>query len=351
MKSPDTLGGKAKRVQERLVHTLCGPVKFLLRDPQLLFLHLRRIEFTGIFNNRIVTAAADLLKNVRHCPAAVGTGRHKTITQSFQGIFPLLVCITYNTYLHHYSVGSRLISACKELNLITPLTIQQPMIKSILLLLVALLCLPSSVFCAAPEKTDRCHCFRDRDYDPANRFAADDYLMTTSFNSLVAATLDISKRQIVMLKMQGGVDSREFLIGRYLAFQSGMPLDDLLDMRNHGANWQKILHSLKNMPEKNNAVLSAIEKGAPDTKIADLISDDLLSRRYHAQAAELKKLRRQNLSSKEINVILALHNLTPLPINRLVELYRSGGKSWSEIAATFNLSPAAVGKFILNKPS
>ncbi|RUM40181.1 MAG: hypothetical protein DSY80_10670, partial [Desulfocapsa sp.] len=55
-----------------------------------------------------------------------------------------------------------------------------------------------------PEITSSCHCFKDRVYNPEKKFTADKYLLTTSFNSFIAANFQLSKSQIVMMKMKGG---------------------------------------------------------------------------------------------------------------------------------------------------
>ena len=45
------------------------------------------------------------------------------------------------------------------------------------------------------ESTINCHCFQDRSFDPGDKFAADDYILATSFNSLLAKSFDITKNR------------------------------------------------------------------------------------------------------------------------------------------------------------
>ena len=49
---------------------------------------------------------------------------------------------------------------------------------------------------ASSEMVTGCHCFKQRSYDPEARFAADDYILATSFNSLTANIFNIPKRQV-----------------------------------------------------------------------------------------------------------------------------------------------------------
>ena len=61
-----------------------------------------------------------------------------------------------------------------------------------------------------------CHCFKDRSYDPAQKFAADEYILATSFNSMLATSFNISKSQIIMLRMRMGVGGEDLITSLYL---------------------------------------------------------------------------------------------------------------------------------------
>ena len=63
------------------------------------------------------------------------------------------------------------------------------------------------------ESVFKFHCFTKRVYNPAERFAADDYILATSFNSLLARLAALPKRQIVMIKMNDGVAQDDLLLG------------------------------------------------------------------------------------------------------------------------------------------
>jgi hypothetical protein len=222
--------------------------------------------------------------------------------------------------------------------------------KVILFLTLACLCFPTPSATAGP--TDRCHCFRERSYDPAHKKAADSYLLTTGFNSLVAATLGVSKRQIIMMKMKGGIDPDDLLIALYIARNTQVSRDILLAVRNNGGSWQKIMGSTRLMTARQNTpVLEKIAAGAPDQKIVDLISDELLGKHYHAATQQISRLRSQQFDNREINLIYALHTQTNIPLQKIVDMYRNEKMSWSEIGHKSGLSPADIGKAILKSQS
>ena len=224
--------------------------------------------------------------------------------------------------------------------------------KSILLLTLSCLLILFSLQPAAAEQTDSCHCFRERSYDPAHKFAADDYLLTTSFNSLIAATLGVSKRQIVMMKMKGGVDPDDLLVALYIADRTEASMELLLSIRDNGGSWQSILTSPA-LQGKNSIdpVIAKISAGAAGDSITSLVTDAMINTYYHAMPEKIKKLRRQNFSNKELGLLFALNKQTDTPMKEIIAMSRQQGMSWSEIAHHFNLTPAGVGKTILGDPT
>ncbi len=212
-------------------------------------------------------------------------------------------------------------------------------------LLLALLCIPVP---GRTGLTSGCHCFRDRTFDPADRFSADDYLLTTTYNALIAASFDISKRQIVMKKMKGGINGDDLLIGLYVSARSSTPLDILLSIRDNGGSWQDILQA-PNLKEKGtaDAVLSAIRSGAKTGEITRMITDNMLCSKYHCSRQDLDDLQKYNLSDKETGLVFALNKQTGTSLEKLIAMYQQQKMSWSEIADHFKLTPAEVGKNIL----
>ncbi len=214
-----------------------------------------------------------------------------------------------------------------------------------LVLLLLLLLWPAAG--AGAFSTDGCHCFRHRTYDPADRFAADDYLVATTFNSLIAKSFHISKRRIVMMKMQGGADPDDLLVGLYLAKKSGRDLDLLLSVRDNGGSWQQILASLGLAGRENNdSVLRSLADGAPAHRVAEQITDIMISGFFGTDENVIGKLRARGFTGRQITVICALARHAGTQPAAIAAMYRTDGMSWSEIAARYNLTPREVGKLI-----
>jgi DNA-binding CsgD family transcriptional regulator len=222
--------------------------------------------------------------------------------------------------------------------------------KSILFLIISALLFMNTVTVATAGQTGGCHCFRNREFKIDNRFIADDYLLTTSFNSLIAATLDVSKKEIIMQMMKGGVAPADLLIALYISRQTGLGADILLAIHANGGTWQEIMHS-QTLKDKqgNTPVLEAITQGTETETILTQITTWMLKERYDITEKDLKMLTSYGFNYKETALLFALHKLTDTPINLLIDLTKKQGMSWSEIAHNGGMSPAEVGKAILEK--
>jgi hypothetical protein len=126
-----------------------------------------------------------------------------------------------------------------------------------------------------------CHCFQNRSYNPSDRFAADDYILATGFNNLLARVFDVPHRQIVLLKMKEGVNEDELLIGMYVSRKSGEELEKILGKRRGGETWDAILATLT--PEsdaQHDEIFSRIYSGAKPGEAASLAADAIVREFY-----------------------------------------------------------------------
>ncbi len=222
------------------------------------------------------------------------------------------------------------------------------MMKPILFLTLCCLYLLTPHAPALAEQTKSCHCFRDRSYDPARKFAADDYLLASSFNSLIAATLGVSKRQIVMMKMKGGVDPDELLAALYIADRTKSPVDILLSIRDNGGSWQSIVNAPALQAENSSdPVVAKIAAGMAEKDISSLVTDAMLTTYYQAQPEKIDRLRSQKLSNRELGLLFALNRQTGTSMQKIIAMIKEQKMSWSEVANSFDLTPAGVGKAIL----
>lgn len=201
------------------------------------------------------------------------------------------------------------------------------------------------------ETVKGCHCFRNRTFDPAEKFAADNYTLATSFNSLISRSFGISKGQIVMLKMKGGVNPNDLLVGLKTARVSGIDLQHVIALRQSNQSWQKILTSPGVSDSvKNDTILTAVQSGISTDEAGQKIAHEMIAAFYGVPIERVENLRLVGLTAKEINLVFILSHISGKKAEAFVELYKKEGKSWSEIANSLAIEPASTGKLILNYP-
>lgn len=199
------------------------------------------------------------------------------------------------------------------------------------------------------EQTDKCHCFRDRVFNPAKRFQADDYLLTTVGNSLTASHFSISKRRIVMMKMQGGTGNDDLLIGLYLGGISGSEVKDFLAAKEK-TSWRKALANDPKLERmQNDEILGLLKQGETEEKVAGRIMRKMLQKRFDVSGETLLSLTQSGFSPREKALVLALAEHTGIPPEKIALHNKTKGLSWSEIAHNFGLEPAEVGKLMFPK--
>ena len=202
------------------------------------------------------------------------------------------------------------------------------------------------------ESTINCHCFQDRSYDPADKFAADDYILATSFNSLLAKSFDISKKQVVMLKMDEGVGQDDLLVGLKITRLSGGYLEQLLGLRRAGYTWSQIVSGMEQQEIINNDKLAkAIKAGMPVFEAGAGVADEMIEGFYAMPAEEVKRFRAYGLDEKEMALVFILAHFKNQKPEIYVEQYKKQGSSWSQIAFNLGVEPAAAGKLILAYPA
>ena len=112
-----------------------------------------------------------------------------------------------------------------------------------LLFCCSLFLIPSLASGQPMQMSAGCHCFKNRTYDPAQKFAADEYILATSFNSMLATFFSISKKQIIMLRMRMGIGGEDLLTSFYLGKMLGKDFQQILSQRSSEKSWNQIVTS------------------------------------------------------------------------------------------------------------
>ena len=204
----------------------------------------------------------------------------------------------------------------------------------------------------AAENASGCHCFQERTFNPVDKFATDEYILATSFNSLLSRSFTLPKRDIVMLKMQGGVGQNDLLIALQAAKVSGIELKHLLSFRERKFTWSKILSELLPSEKfKNDPVLPGLQSALSETEAGQKIADQLLVEFFQVPEKVVLDLRASGLNEKEMTLLLVLDRAGKLAPQEGARQHAQEGKSWSEIAHQLGIEPAEAGKLIIDFPA
>ncbi len=202
-----------------------------------------------------------------------------------------------------------------------------------------------------PESTSSCHCFKDRVYNPDKKFAADKYLLTTSFNSFIAVNFKLSKSQIVMMKMKGGVDPDTLLIALYVAKEGGVDLDEVLTVLEHEVSWGEIFASSSlNGSEDAKDVFAEIAAAKGNDVAAEIVTDQLLKSYFGMKDADIASLHQESATGREsvlVNII-ASHSSRESSPTDILAMHSKQKKSWGEIADYYGFTAKETGNLLKN---
>jgi hypothetical protein len=195
---------------------------------------------------------------------------------------------------------------------------------------------------------DGCHCFQHREFDPDNIFASDDYLMATIYNSLISSVFHVSKGDIILRKMKGGVGNSDLMIALYIADKTGVSAWSLLSSRYSGSDWENILNSSELAGKgKDDPIFSAVRNGVKRRVIDSLLTDYMLKQHYTIKDRDIEKARKYGLDDRGIVALFVLAKETGKGVDEIWTMFHDQHLSWSGIAHAFNLSPKEVGKRVL----
>lgn len=186
---------------------------------------------------------------------------------------------------------------------------------------------------AAPAAGPSCHCFRDREYDPADPEKSDVYLLATASNTLLAAAYGIPKREIVQARMSG-TSGEDLWISSYAAQRQGADAGGLMRQRASSPSWRAVFQSRGGPLEPLGArFVAALAGGAGDVALARIAAAETLVARLGTPWTELDDLAARGATLQEtvLSALLGVWSSRPAP-----QVYADvkGGKSgWSRLLA------------------
>ncbi|MBW2186051.1 MAG: hypothetical protein JRG71_06505 [Deltaproteobacteria bacterium] len=173
------------------------------------------------------------------------------------------------------------------------------------IIMILLLCLTVPLTAQALP-TIECHCFQDRSYDMAKPGAADDYFLTATQNTFFALTFDVTKK-IIVGKKQRGASGADLWVAYWLADKSATEVEKILTARSQQSNWAATITALGIKPTALGTTSNSTLNDAT-APLDHVVVDEVLERLQILSADDLKTLRHNNASNKELLVCALLAN-------------------------------------------
>ena len=160
--------------------------------------------------------------------------------------------------------------------------------------------LPPLTTVAWSTSTIACHCFQDRQFDPARPGAVDPYLLATVQNRLIGYLYAQPRQEIVRSKM-GGVSGDRLWIASQVAVAAGRSTADALQARAAAGSWRAALLRLGADPERLGPTFMArLAAGAEDAALAAAVVDRVLEARLGVGGETMAQLRHAGVSDREV---------------------------------------------------
>lgn len=187
-----------------------------------------------------------------------------------------------------------------------------------------------------------CHCFRDRSFKPERPAAADPYLLATTQNSFISATLGIEKKTIVRAKMSGA-SGDELWVEGYVAHRGELPVRKAAEARSGASSWREALVRLDISPAAlGERFTAAAAGGADETILAEIAAEEMLQEDFGISPAELVKLRSDGAGTKEIILAELLSGLSRQPAPALYKAVAEGSETWGKLLHRSGMTAAGI---------
>jgi len=189
-----------------------------------------------------------------------------------------------------------------------------------------------------------CHCFQNRQFDPAQPGAVDPYLLATTQNSFLAAIFGIDKKQIVQAKMRGGASGDNLWIAHFIGLKTGADAKDLLDSRKTSGSWKKALEQIKvNYKLLGSYFERPFAQDISDKEMSSMIVDQMIIDYFGAKKSDIKIMRSRGAQNKEIILSSFLYRKTNRSASFYYSSVSSGQSTWGTLLHGLEIEAKEMG--------
>lgn len=194
---------------------------------------------------------------------------------------------------------------------------------------VWLLLAPAGAGAAGPS----CHCFRDRDYDPANPDKSDDYLLATASNTLLSAAYGVPKREIVQARMSG-TSGEGLWISLYAAHRQGADAGELMKARAAATSWLEVFRVRGGQLDPlGPRFVAALTSGGGDDALSRVAAAETLAARLGTPWQHLDALGAAGATLQEAVLASLIGIWSSRPAQQVYADVKAGKTGWSRLLA------------------
>ena len=178
-----------------------------------------------------------------------------------------------------------------------------------------------------------CHCFRDRDYDPARPEKSDEYLLATAANTLLSAAYGVPKRAIVEARMSG-TSGEDLWISTYAARRQRAEAGSLLKARAAAASWWEVFRTRgEDLESLGPRFTAAVAGGAGDEALSRIVAAETLFARLGTPWGELDALSGGGATLQEMVLASLIGRWSSRAAPEVYADVRAGKAGWSLLLA------------------
>ena len=197
----------------------------------------------------------------------------------------------------------------------------------------------SPVFTVQAASGVTCHCFQDRAFSPSSPAAVDPYLLATTQNSTLAVTYGVARKGVVKQKMLGS-RSDDLWIAYDIATNSGVAVEELLEMRNRQGSWLPL------EPDGVSLRLPEYLRDIPPRTWVQTIVDRAAHHSLKLSREDLEGLRRVEATDQELLLSGLLAWKLGRPAMELLAQARSAESSWGMLSHFAEIDPREIESLI-----
>lgn len=195
---------------------------------------------------------------------------------------------------------------------------------------------------AAESLAVNCHCFNNREFEPASPASADPYILATAASSLLVGSAR-SDKSLIVRKRMAGADEPDVWLGLQGAAVSGKSSGDFFSARDKHGSWAKAYEAMGLNPEKfGKAFAEALPR---DEFVATrLLADMTLAAAFPTEKDMIAKLRGDGATTQEVAVSLFLKAAAAKDPIETLKKVKSGQTTWGTLLHDAGFSPKDMSK-------